>query len=163
MADRLESESRKLLGRLRDALAESSAGQDRLDRIVKLIAGSMQAEVCSIYLFRDAETLELCATEGLQPESVHQTRLRLGEGLVGRTAKSREVINTANAPAAVTAGTDSKNENRAAASRVRPSASPADMVIPLREVPGTRASACAKPMSKPSRRSICATLRRRRP
>ena len=51
--------------------------------------------------------------------------------------------NTANAPAAVTAGTDSKNENRAAASRVRPSASPADMVIPLREVPGTRASACA--------------------
>lgn len=99
MADRLESESRKLLGRLRDALAESSAGQDRLDRIVKLIASSMMAEVCSIYLFRDAETLELCATEGLQPESVHQTRLRLGEGLVGRTAKSREVINTANAPA----------------------------------------------------------------
>ena len=99
MADRLESESRKLLGRLRDALAESSAGQDRLDRIVKLIASSMLAEVCSIYLFRDAETLELCATEGLQPESVHQTRLRLGEGLVGRTAKSREVINTANAPA----------------------------------------------------------------
>ena len=58
MPDRLESESRKLLGRLRDALAESSAGQDRLDRIVKLIASSMQAEVCSIYLFRDAETLE---------------------------------------------------------------------------------------------------------
>jgi phosphotransferase system enzyme I (PtsP) len=99
MPDRLESESRKLLGRLRDALAESSAGQDRLDRIVKLIASSMLAEVCSIYLFRDAETLELCATEGLQPESVHQTRLRLGEGLVGRAAKSREVINTANAPA----------------------------------------------------------------
>ena len=99
MPDRMESESRKLLGRLRDALAESSAGQDRLDRIVNLIAGSMRAEVCSIYLFRDADTLELCATEGLQPESVHQTRLRLGEGLVGRTAKSREVINTANAPA----------------------------------------------------------------
>jgi phosphotransferase system enzyme I (PtsP) len=99
MPDRFESESRKLLGRLRDALAESSAGQDRLDRIVNLIAGSMRAEVCSIYLFRDADTLELCATEGLQPESVHQTRLRLGEGLVGRAAKSREVINTTNAPA----------------------------------------------------------------
>jgi len=99
MPERIESESRKLLGRLRDTLAESSAGQARLDRIVALIATSMQTEVCSIYLFRDAETLELCATEGLMPESVHQTRLRLGEGLVGRTAKSRNVINTANAPA----------------------------------------------------------------
>ncbi len=95
----MESESRKLLKRLRDTLAESSAGQARLDRIVKLIAASMETEVCSIYLFRDAETLELCATEGLKPESVHQTRLRLGEGLVGRTAKHRTAINTANAPA----------------------------------------------------------------
>ena len=97
---RTESESRKLLGRLRAALAEDGAGQERLDRIVGLIAGSMQTEVCSIYLFRDTETLELCATEGLQPEAVHQTRLRLGEGLVGRTARTRRVINTADAPAA---------------------------------------------------------------
>ncbi len=99
MPERNESESRKLLGRLRDTLALSSAGQARLDRIVQLIATSMQTEVCSIYLFRDADTLELCATEGLKPESVHQTRLRMGEGLVGRTAKGRQVINTANAPA----------------------------------------------------------------
>ena len=99
MADRIESESRKLLGALRGALAETTAGQARLNKIVGLIARSMQAEVCSIYLFRDAETLELCATEGLKPESVHQTRMRLGEGLVGRTARSRQVINTANAPA----------------------------------------------------------------
>ncbi|MBL4812876.1 MAG: phosphoenolpyruvate--protein phosphotransferase [Rhodobacteraceae bacterium] len=99
MADRPESESRKLLGRLRDALAEEGAGQERLDRIVGLIAHSMAAEVCSIYLFRDAETLELCATEGLDAAAVHQTRLRLGEGLVGRTAKKGYVINTADAPA----------------------------------------------------------------
>ncbi len=98
MPHRSESESRKLLGKLRTALAEDSAGQARLNRIVTLIAGSMQAEVCSIYLFRDAETLELCATEGLDAESVHQTRMRLGEGLVGRTARSRKVVNTADAP-----------------------------------------------------------------
>ena len=98
MAERAETESRKLLGRLRDALAEDNVGQARLDNVVALIAGSMQTEVCSIYLFRDDETLELCATEGLQKESVHQTRLRLGEGLVGRTAKSRVVVNTADAP-----------------------------------------------------------------
>lgn len=98
MPERTESESRKLLGRLRDTLAEDSAGQTRLDRITHIIADSMQSEVCSIYLFRDADTLELCATEGLKPEAVHQTRMRLGEGLVGRVAKNARAINTANAP-----------------------------------------------------------------
>jgi phosphotransferase system enzyme I (PtsP) len=97
---RTESESRKLLGRLRDALAEDSAGQARLDHVVNIIASSMQTEVCSIYLFRDEETLELCATEGLAPDAVHQTRMRLGEGLVGRVARKKRIINTANAPAA---------------------------------------------------------------
>ncbi|PUB16288.1 phosphoenolpyruvate--protein phosphotransferase [Yoonia sediminilitoris] len=100
MPHRLESESRKLLGRLREALAGDNEGQARLDRVVDLIASSMQAEVCSIYLFRDSETLELCATQGLEQEAVHQTRMRLGEGLVGRTAQSGTVINTADAPAA---------------------------------------------------------------
>ena len=98
MPHRLETESRKLLGRLREALAADSEGQARLDAVVDLIADSMGTEVCSIYLFRDTETLELCATKGLQAEAVHQTRMRLGEGLVGRTAKSRTVINTADAP-----------------------------------------------------------------
>jgi phosphotransferase system enzyme I (PtsP) len=100
MPEKIETESRKLLGKLRTALAEDSAGQARLDRIVGIIAASMRTEVCSIYLFRDAETLELCATEGLQAESVHKTRLRLGEGLVGRTARYRRVINTPDAPSA---------------------------------------------------------------
>ncbi len=93
-----DSESRKLLRRLRDALAEESEGQERLDHITSIIADSMVTEVCSIYLFRDAETLELCATEGLKPEAVHQTRLRLGEGLVGRVARTGKYINAADAP-----------------------------------------------------------------
>jgi phosphotransferase system enzyme I (PtsP) len=98
MPERTESESRKLLGRLRAAMAEPGGGQTRLDRITRLIADSMGCEVCSIYLFRDAETLELCATVGLKAESVHKTRMRLGEGLVGRAARDRQVINTADAP-----------------------------------------------------------------
>ena len=40
------------------------SGQHRLDQITHHIADSMGTQVCSIYLFRDAETLELCATEG---------------------------------------------------------------------------------------------------
>jgi phosphotransferase system enzyme I (PtsP) len=89
-----------MLGRLRAIMAEEGGGQTRLDRITRLIAEEMRAEVCSIYLFRDSDTLELCATEGLKAESVHETRLRLGEGLVGRVAKSGNVINTDDAPAA---------------------------------------------------------------
>ncbi|WP_433988775.1 Phosphoenolpyruvate-dependent phosphotransferase system (plasmid) [Pseudoseohaeicola sp. NH-UV-7] len=100
MPERTESESRRLLGRLRDAMASDEAGQARLNKITHLIADSMRSEVCSIYLFRDDVTLELCATEGLKPESVHQTRMKLGEGLVGRVAKSRQIINTPNAPGA---------------------------------------------------------------
>ena len=97
--DLAESESRKLLQRLRDTLAAPGASQDRLDNITHHIADSIGTEVCSIYLFRDPQTLELCATEGLRPESVHHTRLRLGEGLVGRVARMGQPINTANAPA----------------------------------------------------------------
>ncbi len=98
MPERSESESRKLLRRLRDSLALSGKGQDRLDRITSLIADSMRTEVCSIYLFRDPDTLELCATQGLNPEAVHQTRLKMGEGLVGRVARMASPINTGNAP-----------------------------------------------------------------
>ena len=79
-------------------LAVPGEGQDRLDRITHLIADSMGTEVCSIYLFRDPETLELCATEGLKKEAVHQTRMKLGEGLVGRVARSGQPINTPDAP-----------------------------------------------------------------
>jgi len=100
MADRTESDSRKLLGRLRDAMAGEDAGQARLDKITSLIANSMGCEVCSIYLFRDEDTLELCATEGLNKDAVHETRMKMGEGLVGRVAKRRRVINTPDAPQA---------------------------------------------------------------
>jgi len=99
MVDRSESDSRSLLRRLRDTLATPGGGQDRLDRITHLIADSMRTHVCSIYLFRDPQTLELCATEGLKPEAVHETRMRLGEGLVGRVARSGQPVNTGNAPA----------------------------------------------------------------
>jgi phosphotransferase system enzyme I (PtsP) len=91
-------ESRVLLKRLKAALAQAGEGQERLDRVVTMIAESMVAEVCSIYLRRDQDTLELCATEGLNPQSVHKTRLRVGQGLVGRIAKTATPIAAADAP-----------------------------------------------------------------
>ncbi len=98
MAKKSGVNSRTLLQRLRDTLAEDGDGQERLDHITQLVSESMETEVCSIYLRRDRQTLELCATEGLKPEAVHQTRMRVGEGLVGRVAKQASPINTENAP-----------------------------------------------------------------
>ena len=77
------SATRRLLRRLRDIMAGSGSAQQRLDRIVRIVAAEMVAEVCSAYIMRAGEVLELFATEGLRPEAVHRTRLRVGEGLVG--------------------------------------------------------------------------------
>ena len=84
---------RIILRRLREIMAEPSDGQSRLDRIVRQIAGLMVAEVCSIYLKRQDGSLELFATEGLNPAAVHNTFMRRGEGLVGRCAELAVPIN----------------------------------------------------------------------
>ena len=79
--------SRALLRVMRSVMAGPGDGQQRLDKVVRLVAANMVAEVCSIYLKRDERTLELCATEGLNPDAVHAARLRIGQGLVGRIAE----------------------------------------------------------------------------
>jgi phosphotransferase system enzyme I (PtsP) len=89
-------DSRVLLTRLRATLAEPGGGQERLDRIVRLVAEGLVAEVCSIYLRRE-DILELSATEGLKPESVHLSRLRVGQGLVGQIAETAEPLSTTDA------------------------------------------------------------------
>ncbi len=88
---------RVLLRRLREVMAEPVAAQKRLDKIVKLIAANMVAEVCSIYVLRSAGDLELYATEGLKLEAVHRSRLKVGEGLVGTIAQAGEPLNLAEA------------------------------------------------------------------
>lgn len=88
---------RVLLRRLREVMAGPQTAQDRLDRIVTLIASNMVAEVCSIYAMRDAGTLELFATEGLNRDAVHRSRLRVGEGLVGTIADEARMLNLTDA------------------------------------------------------------------
>ena len=91
------SGTRRLLRRLRDIMAGSGSAQERLDRIVRVIAAEMVAEVCSAYVMRAGEVLELFATEGLRPEAVHRTRLRVGEGLVGVIAATARPLALADA------------------------------------------------------------------
>jgi len=88
---------RRLLRRLRDVMASSGTAQQKLDSVVNLIAADMVAEVCSTYLCRAGEVLELFASKGLKPTAVHHTRLRLGEGLVGHVAATAKPLNLADA------------------------------------------------------------------
>jgi phosphotransferase system enzyme I (PtsP) len=88
---------RVLLRRLREVMAEPVSAQDRLDKIVVLIAANMVAEVCSVYVLRVDGTLELYATEGLNKEAVHQTVMRIDEGLVGLVASQATPINLSDA------------------------------------------------------------------
>lgn len=78
--------SRQLLKQIRTVMAGGGAAQQRLDKIVEVIARDLVAEVCSIYVKRAGDVLELFATHGLLQEAVHDTRLRVGEGLVGDIA-----------------------------------------------------------------------------
>ncbi|MDX2157752.1 MAG: phosphoenolpyruvate--protein phosphotransferase [Hyphomicrobiaceae bacterium] len=84
---------RLILRRLRETMAETDDGQRRLDKIVRLVSGLMVAEVCSIYLKRGDHSLELFATEGLNPGAVHNTFMKRGEGLVGRCAELAVPVN----------------------------------------------------------------------
>ena len=89
--------SRILLRKLREIMEAGGQAQERLDRLVAMVASTMVADVCSIYLTRGAFH-ELFATQGLDPAAVHRTRLKLGEGLVGLVAETAQPLNIADAP-----------------------------------------------------------------
>ena len=57
-------------------------------------------------------------------------------------------------------GAESKKEKRAAASRVKPRKSPVAIVIPERLMPGSRAMACATPMTTASMKPSVSSGRR---
>src|SRR5947208_13361018 len=84
--------AREILTGLHAIMASRGSAQSKLDKVVDLIAGKMNSDVCSIYLLRD-NNLELFATHGLRKEAVHITRLRMGEGLVGTIAAEGRVLN----------------------------------------------------------------------
>ncbi len=88
------STPRRLLARLRDLMARGTAPMPEL---VRLVAAELVTEVCSIYVMRPGEVLELAATEGLRAEAIGTTRLRVGEGIVGLAAATQQPQNLADA------------------------------------------------------------------
>jgi phosphotransferase system enzyme I (PtsP) len=81
---------RRLLSRLRNLRAHGSAP---LSALVQLVASELVSEVCSVYVQRPGDILELAATEGLNPDAIGHTRLRVGEGIVGLCAATGAVMN----------------------------------------------------------------------
>ncbi len=88
---------RRLLAQIRDVMAAEGSAQTRLARIVSIIATDLAAEVCSVYVRRAGDVLELFATQGLRATAVRRTRLRIGEGLIGEVAASGRPLALADA------------------------------------------------------------------
>ena len=58
--------------------------QETLDNIVATVGDRMQTEVCSLYIYdREKRRLTLCATMGLDPESIGKVSMAVAEGLTG--------------------------------------------------------------------------------
>ncbi|UCH23317.1 MAG: GAF domain-containing protein [Deltaproteobacteria bacterium] len=79
------------IGDLAALLTGSENIENFLQRTVEMIAGHMDADVCSIYLYDDpSRELILTATIGLNPEAIGKIRMKIGEGLVGLTLEKLE-------------------------------------------------------------------------
>ncbi|HAA93818.1 MAG TPA: peptidase, partial [Rhodospirillaceae bacterium] len=89
--------SRQMLRQLRDVMAGGGSPAERLDRITRLIAEGMIAEVCSLYVLRGAGPLILYGTEGLRKDAIFRTRLAVGEGLIGTIAERARALALADA------------------------------------------------------------------
>ncbi len=83
---------RQIMKDLRDLSVQDIAPEERLDKIVAMVAQRLRVDVCSCYLARPGDILELSATWGLDKKAVHETFLRIGEGLVGEIALQRKPL-----------------------------------------------------------------------
>ncbi len=63
-----------LLRKIRDVMASPESPQERLDAIVRVIASEMVCDVCSVYMRRAGDVLELFANVGLNPSSAISRR-----------------------------------------------------------------------------------------
>ena len=84
--------SRQLLKSLREVMSAEIEVQEKLNRIVRIVANEMHTDVCSFYLLQPGDILELFATHGLKASAIHETSLRLGEGLIGEIAVQKKAL-----------------------------------------------------------------------
>jgi len=81
------------INELSNLFRESASIETLLDKAVERVAARTQSAVCSIYLYNaEDRMLTLRATRGLNPESVGQVRLELGQGLTGLALQEMQTI-----------------------------------------------------------------------
>ncbi|HWH80239.1 MAG TPA: phosphoenolpyruvate-utilizing N-terminal domain-containing protein, partial [Candidatus Binatus sp.] len=82
-----------LLADISTLITHSHDLQETLDNIVATIAERMQTEVCSLYILDPKKNrLTLCATMGLDPESVGKVSMAIGEGLTGMVIEKMKPV-----------------------------------------------------------------------
>lgn len=79
---------RQIMLRCAAVMAEPVPAAQRLERIVGLLARELRADVCSCFIQRPGEVLELFAASGLPVDAAHHAKLRVGEGVIGDIAAS---------------------------------------------------------------------------
>lgn len=85
------------LRRIVQEINSSVCLHDSLDIMVNQVSEAMHVDVCSIYLFDERnQRYLLMASKGLNPESVGNVSLQLGEGLVGLVGQREEIVNLDN-------------------------------------------------------------------
>lgn len=91
-----KKEVQNVLKALKKTIKLKCSVEEKLERITKLTAQELQVEACSFYIIRPGDVLELYATYGLEQKAVHETFLRIGEGLNGEVALTRKPIQVEN-------------------------------------------------------------------
>lgn len=82
------------LRRIVQEINASASLHESLEIMVNQVSMAMDVDVCSIYLLDERhQCYVLMATKGLNPESVGQVSLQLGEGLVGLVGQREEIVN----------------------------------------------------------------------
>lgn len=83
----------KLLEEISRIISEARGVRSEVQRIVEAIADSLSMEVCSVYVYDPGrEELMLWASAGLDPASIGQIRMGVGEGLTGIVVEQRQPV-----------------------------------------------------------------------
>lgn len=90
------SDAQETLRELKKIIKQNFSTEEKLNIITKLTAQHLKTDACSFYIMRPGDVLELYATYGLDKKAVHDTFLRIGEGLNGEVALRRKPLQVEN-------------------------------------------------------------------
>jgi two-component system, sensor histidine kinase PdtaS len=87
------------LHRINRAATASLNLEEMLRTVVSVVAEAAGTDTCAVYLYSPEEDiLTLRAAVGLNPAAIGETRMRLGVGITGQAARTRQLIATDDAP-----------------------------------------------------------------